>query len=253
MSISVAPHIADPALVELALSEREAPVDRSRALRLMGFDPVRPLRVLAFAIETGGGSDLDAVMLLTREHLQGSVRSTVIDGVLATLLQRNDSRSPSADLRAALTRRREQGSRTAPHGVVAGIGNSVTGLAAYSSWAQARIALCFAATGSRNESVVDYEGLGCLAMIAEIPAARLRQDPDVVAIAALPDADVDALEAFCRYGSLRQAAASLHMHHSSVAARIARVEATLNRHLDDPIDRFRVTLALLARRVLSTG
>jgi sugar diacid utilization regulator len=219
----------------------------------MGFDPVRPLRVLAFAIEAGGGSDLDAVMLLTREHLQGPVRSTVIDGVLAALLQRSDSRSPSADLRAALARRREQGSRTAPHRVVAGIGSSVTGLAAYSSWAQARIALCFAATGARNESVVDYEGLGCLAMIAEIPAARLRQDPDVVAIAALPDADVDALEAFCRYGSLRQAAASLHMHHSSVAARIARVEATLDRHLDDPIDRFRVTLALLARRVLSTG
>jgi len=84
VSISVTPHIADPALVELALSEREAPVDRSRALRLMGFDPVRPLRVLAFAIEAGGGSDLDAVMLLTREHLQGSVRSTVIDGVLTT-------------------------------------------------------------------------------------------------------------------------------------------------------------------------
>jgi DNA-binding PucR family transcriptional regulator len=249
--LTVAPHIADPALVELVLSEREAPVDRSRALRLMGFDPVRPLRVLAFAIERGGGSDLDSVMLLTREHLQGAVRSTVFDGVVATLLQRADSRSPSADLRAALERRRKQGSRTAPHGVVVGIGGSVTGLAAFSSWTQARRALHFAATGARNEAVVDYEGLGALAMIAELPADRLRQDPDVMAIAALPDADVDALEAFCRYGSLRQAAASLHLHHSSVAARLARVEETLELRLDDPIERFRVTLALLARRVLS--
>ena len=252
MSISIAPHIADPALVELALSEREAPVDRIRALRLMGFDPIRPIRVVMFTVEAGSGSDASAIPLLIREHLQGRARSTVINEVTTTLLQRGDPGTPSVDLRAAITRRVAQGSRTAPHGVLVGIGSSVGVLETHVSWRQAHIALMFAATGARNEAVVDYDGLGALAMIAEVPTEVLQRDPDVMALTTLSDGDVDALEAFCRYGSLRQAATSLHMHHSSVAARLAHVESVLSwLCLDDPISRVRMTMALLARRVLA--
>jgi DNA-binding PucR family transcriptional regulator len=58
---------------------------------------------------------------------------------------------------------------------------------------------------------------------------------------------VAALEAFCRTGSLRQAAAELHLHHSSVAARLARVEQAVGWRLDTPGDRFRARLAVVAR------
>jgi DNA-binding transcriptional LysR family regulator len=61
--------------------------------------------------------------------------------------------------------------------------------------------------------------------------------------------DVDTLEAFCRTGSLRQAALALHLHHSSVAARLAHVEDALGWRLDEPQGRFRARMALLARRL----
>ncbi|MFC5113788.1 hypothetical protein ACFPN7_07550 [Amycolatopsis halotolerans] len=44
-----APHLADPALVELVLGEQAADEDRTRALTLLGLDTTRPLRVVAVA------------------------------------------------------------------------------------------------------------------------------------------------------------------------------------------------------------
>jgi hypothetical protein len=55
--------------------------------------------------------------------------------------------------------------------------------------------------------------------------------------------------AFCRTGTLRQAAAELHLHHSTVAVRLAQVESALGWHLTDPRDRFRAQLALHAMRL----
>jgi DNA-binding transcriptional LysR family regulator len=88
--------------------------------------------------------------------------------------------------------------------------------------------------------------------------ARLRAQGDVKALDVLAAtstgaADVAALEAFCRTGSLRQAAVTLHRHHSSVAARLAHVEDALGWRLDEPGDRFRARLALLARRLAERG
>ncbi|MCC9741966.1 helix-turn-helix domain-containing protein [Streptomyces sp. MNU89] len=51
---------------------------------------------------------------------------------------------------------------------------------------------------------------------------------------------------------MRQAAAELHLHHSSVAARLAHVEETLGWRLRDPQDRFRAHLALYAWRLSGT-
>jgi hypothetical protein len=88
-----------------------------------------------------------------------------------------------------------------------------------------------------------------LALLAEVPPERLRAQPDVAALDALAATDVAALAAFCRTGSLRKAAAVLHLHHSSVAARLAHVEKELGWRLDEPDDRFRARFALLARRL----
>jgi hypothetical protein len=183
-----------------------------------------------------------------------SVRVAVIGGIAAVLLQRRDDNvSPADDLRAALRERaREQ--RTSA-GVRVGVGGAADTLAAESSWVQARLALRFTRLdepthpGDPSAAVIDHDALGPLALLAEIPTERLRSQPDVVALAALAAADVAALDAFCRTGSLRQAAAVLYLHHSSVAARLAHVEDALGWHLDDPGDRFRAQLALWARRL----
>jgi sugar diacid utilization regulator len=88
-----------------------------------------------------------------------------------------------------------------------------------------------------------------VALLADIPADRLRAQPDVQALEGLTDESLAALAAFCRTGSLRQAAAELHLHHSSVAGRLAHAEKALGRHLTGPEDRFRARLALYALRL----
>ncbi|GAA0281876.1 helix-turn-helix domain-containing protein [Cryptosporangium japonicum] len=253
-----APHLADPALVELVLSDREAAADRTRALRLLGLEPDRPVRVVAVTDERGRDPGAEAVALVARGRPVRSVRVAVIGGVAAVLLQRRDgSASPADDLRAALSSRvaESRAGKATGSGIRVGVGGNVDGLAAGTSWEQARLALRFASAAcAPAEAVVDHDELGPLALLADIPTARLRDQPDVRALDAHARTDsgaldVAALEAFCRTGSLRQAAATLYLHHSSVAARLAHVEDALGWHLDDPRDRFRAQLALWARKL----
>jgi sugar diacid utilization regulator len=116
------------------------------------------------------------------------------------------------------------------------------------------VALRFAVPGAAAEAVADHDELGTVAVLADLPAARLRALPDVTLLAAVAARDggaagIDALSAFCRTGSLRQAAAELHLHHSSVATRLDRVEAVTGWRLREPGDRFRARLALYAWRL----
>ncbi|MBL7489419.1 helix-turn-helix domain-containing protein [Frankia sp. AgB1.9] len=242
--------LADPALVELALSEREAAVDRSRALRLMGFDPDQRLRVLAVATGTNAADCRQTVGRLAGGTLRGRHRCTVLADVAAVLFQsaKNPGCSPAGDLSAVLRADRDQpGGDRELLDVVVGVGGAVTALDAHESWRQATLALRFTAHGRHQSRVVEFDGLGALAIVAEVPEARLRQNPDLVALEALTASDIEALEVFCLSGSLRQAAAALHLHHSSVAARLDNIEAALGWRLDDPLGRFRAMLALLAR------
>ena len=107
----------------------------------------------------------------------------------------------------------------------------------------------------------DHGELGPVALLADIPVARLRAQEDVRRLGRLArgergeraagqgDGLLAALAAFCRAGTLRRAAAELHLHHSSVAARLARVEKEFGWNLHDPQDRFRAQLALYAVRL----
>ena len=235
------PHqVADPALVERVLSEREAVEDRARALRLLGLVPEQPLRVVAVA----GAS---SVALLGRHELRPGVRVAAV-GPLAVALAPG-AESAADTLRALL---REHGAE----GVRIGIGGSAPALDAGVSWAQARLALRFAVdvAGLPDEAVVDHDTLGPVALLADIPVDRLRAQTDVRALAELAEgkggpAALAALTAFLRTGSLRHAAIDLHLHHISVAARLAGVETALGYRLSDPRDRFRAQLALYALRL----
>ncbi|MEE1939957.1 helix-turn-helix domain-containing protein [Streptomyces sp. TRM 70361] len=269
------PRAADPALVELVLSGREDAPDRARALRLLGLAPQAPLRVVAVAPRepdpvTGTDAGVAAVALFGRGALRGSVRVARVGSLGAVLVQRpegtpgGNAASPAAELRAALRERaRERGTARRPDGGIrVGIGGAADPLAAHDSWAQACSALRFAVAGSPQEAVVDHDALGPVALLADIPVERLRAQPDVRLLGELARSErgggqgsdlLAALAAFCRTGSLRQAAAELHLHHSSVAARLAHVEKELGWQLRDPQDRFRAQLALYALRLAGDG
>ncbi|MEC3982260.1 PucR family transcriptional regulator [Amycolatopsis sp. H20-H5] len=241
-----APHLADPALVELVLSEREAAEDRSRAVKLLGLVPDRPVRIVAVATVPGKDPGAEAVALIARTGRHQPVRMALVGPHAALILQPpkpGDALLPT--LEAALTERAT---------VRLGFGGPADTLDARTSWEQAQLALRFT---SAETPVVDFTKLGSLALLAKVPVDLLRRDTDVQALTALASTpngklDVAALEAFCHNGSLRKAADLLHLHHSSVASRIARIEDTLGWALDTPEGRFRAMLALLARRLADT-
>ncbi|RSN27362.1 LysR family transcriptional regulator [Amycolatopsis sp. WAC 01416] len=249
-----APHLADPALVELLLGEQAGEEDRARALRLLGLAAGRPVRVLAVGTEDGRDPGAAAVGLLARGGSLPRLPVATVGEVAAVLLQPRDDDAIVGALRSALADRARE--RDATGGVRVGVGDAVPGLEARHSWLQARLAERFAVPAA--EPIVVHGDLGSLTLLAEVPVARLQGQDDVLALDALAAtptgaADVAALEAFCRTGSLRQAAVALHRHHSSVAARLAHVEDALGWRLDEPGDRFRARLALLARRLAQRG
>ncbi|MFE6972104.1 PucR family transcriptional regulator [Streptomyces sp. NPDC057682] len=285
---------ADPALVELVLSGREDVPDRVRALRLLGFSPDTGLRVVAVAGRPGTDAGVEAVALLGRGAPMGTVRVARVGALGAVLVQPGTDAAgddTAARLREALRTRagergavappgsRPPGSGTArpsppratgsdgtrPHapapGIRAGVGGEADPLDARASWCQARAALRFAVAGDPLDAVADHTELGPVALLADIPADRLRAQSDVRGLGRLARDDragqgaalLAALSAFCRTGTLRRAAAELHLHHSSVAARLTRVEKECGWNLRDPRDRFHAQLALYAWRLAEAG
>lgn len=256
--------VADPVLVETVLSRQESLADRCRALRQLGLVPETSLRVAAIAVDRGRDPAAAAVMLVARGRPMRSVYVANVGGIAAVLFQQEGgTHSPTDGLRSALRERRsEQGLHA---GIRVGIGGSVQATAAERSWQQALLALRFAplpeahtVAGDPGEFVVDHDELGVLSLLAGIPNDQMVNDPDVGALNALGQSeggllDIATLEAYCRTGSLRQAAQVLHLHHSSVAARLARIEDTLGWHLDDPSLRFRAQFALWVRRLAPGG
>ncbi|MEU9200804.1 helix-turn-helix domain-containing protein [Streptomyces sp. NPDC048332] len=256
---------ADPALVELVLSGREDAPDRVRALRLLGLEPEADLRVAAVAGRPGADAGMEAVALLGRGALRGTARVARVGALGAVLVQRTGGAETgvAAELREALRARdRERGAaRRSGSGVRVGVGGATDPLDARTSWAQARAALRFAVADTPQDAVADHGELGPVALLADIPAGRLRAQEDVRRLGRLARGErgegaagqggglLAALAAFCRTGTLRQAAAELHLHHSSVAARLARVEKEFGWSLRDPQDRFRAQLALYALRL----
>ncbi|GAA3446660.1 helix-turn-helix domain-containing protein [Planomonospora venezuelensis] len=222
----------DPALVELALSAGAGEAERSRALRLLGFGPAAPLRVLAVPDEDGGAA-LVAHLRAAGHH----ARSASMGGAAAVLAA-------------------PPGVGALPDGQRAGLGPAVPGGRAADSWAGARAALRF--TGPHPaDRVVDWAGLGALALFAEhVPDEAVAALPDVRALqglARLPHGAeaLEAVRALCAEGSVRRAAAAVHLHHSSLAARIARAETVLGFPLADPAGRLRAHLALRLLRLVS--
>ena len=213
--------MADPALVELAISPGSDEAARARALRLLGFAADLPVRVVAVLSQR----PLDQVGdLICPARLVKTARLADVGVILATTVD----------------------AARFPAGVRAGIGTADNPGRA---WREARTAVRF--TGPR-EPVIRYDDLGALALLAEIPQASSRGNADVAAIARVagnPE-DLETLDAYCATGSLRRAACLLHLHHSSVARRVEQIGKIMGIELTEPAGLIRARLALTARRLL---
>ncbi|MDL4821478.1 helix-turn-helix domain-containing protein [Actinomadura opuntiae] len=222
----------DAALVELVLSADAAEVDRSRALRTLRFEPAAPLHVLAVA---GTGTGVQAVL-----------------GALG-----RDARAASPGrMHAVLTREvPAELERRPPHGARIGVGPALPGVEAPEAWRRARAALRFTTLGDGLPAVVRHDRLGGLAAVAaRLRPADIAEVADVAALdrlAAEPHGDdvLEVLVAFCATGSTRKAAARVHRHHSTIAARLAQAERHLGFSFHAPGGRLRLELALLLRHL----
>ncbi|MFF8598754.1 helix-turn-helix domain-containing protein [Streptomyces sp. NPDC015232] len=222
--------MADPALVELAVGTGTDEAARARALRLLGFAAGAPLHVAAVR----SAVPLDRVGALVCPG--GLVKAAVLAGpgggtgvLLATAVDRS----------------------AFPEGVRAGLADSAGPEPLDATWRRARTALRFA---SAREPVVVHVELGALALLAEVPAAAARANPDVTALSrfaagASPE-DLETLDAYCATGSLRRAADLLHLHHSSVSRRLDHLSRTLALDLTTPTGLTRARLALTTWRLL---
>ncbi|MFE3189712.1 PucR family transcriptional regulator [Nocardia sp. NPDC059240] len=243
----------DPALLEVVLSEKERREDRVRAMRLLGLDPARATRVLAVA----GPGAAEAVRIIGEQV--PVLRQAVIGATVAVLVQDPALRDGCADhgLSDALNHAVVEAfpaSRTGAGGPWIGMGERLPAVAAATSWEQARRALRFASSTWHGRRVVAFERLGSLELLADMPVQRLLGNADVVRINEFASNEagalaVDTLEAFCMFGTLRGTAQELHLHHSTVAARIAQVEAVMGWDMGEALDRFMATLVLTVRRI----
>ncbi|MGR6922950.1 PucR family transcriptional regulator [[Actinomadura] parvosata] len=213
--------MADPALVELAISAEADEAARARALRLLGFAAGLPVRVVAVRSRLPL-DQVGALICPARPVKAAPLGDTGV--ILATTVD------PSAF----------------PAGVHAGVGPAGS---PHLSWQQARIALRFT---TPREPVVRYDDLGALALLAEIPQDVAQDNADVAAIARMAGSpeDLETLDVYCATGSLRRAADLLHLHHSSVARRLEQIGRTLGIELTEPTGLTRIRLALTAWRLL---
>jgi hypothetical protein len=250
--VSGTPHLGDPALLEVVLSGKEHREDRARAIRLLGLDESRPTCVLA----TSGHSPPETVRLITGELPVPTVRSAVIGNATAILCQGSfDMRELSDRLERVVVEHFPAVVNThTAAGPWVGIGSVGNAFGASTSWHEAVRALRFASSTGFGRRVVAYERLSSLELLADLPIDRVRRNRDVARIneiASTPagELDVETTEAFFVYGSLRRTATELHVHHSTVAARLARIQARMGWDFEDPVDRFLGTLVLMVRRI----
>ncbi len=96
---------------------------------------------------------------------------------------------------------------------------------------------------------LDYEELGPLVHIAslrpdEAGSSELVRMCQFMMQTPTGQAELVALDAFCRLGGVRAAATAMHMHHSSLSNRLRNAERRLSLSLTEPQARLQVTLAL---------
>jgi hypothetical protein len=230
------------ALLRLAVSSAAAETERLRAVDRLGLSPTSTVHVTAV---TGPPAALDEICCA----LSGRSRARVGEAdVLLAAQQPPDAMS-------------------IPLG--GQIGSAAPHLAVHlpQAWKEARTALRFTLPSrhlhppylSHEPALVRFENLGGFAAIAEaLTAEQISQVPDVAALDRLAgqaggEEMIRTLEVVAATESQRRAATILHLHHNSVAHRVARAEQVIGYSVAKPYARPRLMLALVMRRLRATA
>lgn len=248
---ATASELADPTVFEMILSSRESVEERSLALRRIGLSPESTLIVLAVADEQPREDrDRGLEEALRRASTLGRARGARLASLGIVLVQTHPSDESRSDLQAL----REALCGTLPAESASfrcGISAPVSALDVTTGWDSARSALSFARPKADRAHAVEATELGAITALAAVPANVWMADWRVRALRELAETDtgridLDILETYLTQGSLRMSGQVLHMHHSSVAARLARLEEKLNLNFSAQPDLFQARLCLYA-------
>jgi hypothetical protein len=235
-------------VLESVLSSDVAPESAQRLLRRLGFDLERPIDVAAVLA--------DDVAKLTEQLT--SVRdgvtawsSVTAPAVCAALGNVGAVIAQSGPCESTNER------RSLPFSCGARVGFSLdcSPSALSEGWREANAAAQFARILGYG-SAVDYRDLGSLELLAGIVPDRVAANKDVQKLRELADSPrgreaVQALEAVLVHGSVRQAAAAIYLHHSTLHYRMAQIEMSLGFGLQDQQGRVRAAVAVALWRLLS--
>jgi sugar diacid utilization regulator len=239
-------------LVDVVLSATENDPDRSRALRALGLRSDQDVIVVAVAGPRGADvATATSLFLAGRGGLRPAV--TMVGDVAAAVMH-----APARDASMAQALRDRISDPYNRHvslfaGLRVGVGRAVPALRARCSWDQAQKSLRFAGAPG-IEPVADHAELGVLTLFARFDPATLAEVPEVTAVneyrrRPTGPQDLAVVDVFCRTGSLRRAAAALHMHHSTVQPRIERVEQALGWDLTQSRQRLRARMTFIVCRL----
>jgi PucR C-terminal helix-turn-helix domain len=225
-------------LLQLAVTASVPALARRRALEHLGLRPAAVVHVVA---TTGPPSQLDGL----GAHLAGRYHGRI--GGLGVVLA---AQLPADTL-------------AVPPGCRAGIAAPCPATDLPLAWRQARTALRFTLPSTHlappyppyQPPVVHFDRLGPFALAAEtFTAEQISQQQDVITLDRLAEAPggeemLQCREAVAATDSLRRAAAVLHLHHNSLAHRVARAEQVLGYSISDLYARPRLMLAIVLRRI----
>lgn len=229
--------LADPAVLQVLL--RSDPgvageAEISRAVRLLGFAPGQSVVPVALATRSG----MDQALAAVRTSLVGETGRRVVGTSL------------SDQLAVLLVADRPPPTTGLPVGVVACVGEAVAVECCAQAWAAVRKGVRFAALGGRWAPWQRLATIGAVSVLVDVPAEVAMNHPDVRALAHLAgrasgELDIRLVEAVCHSKSAREAASSLHLHHSSAAYRLESIESALGFDVRSAEGRYRARTALL--------
>ncbi len=243
-------------LIELLVSTGAEPEERIDAMGLLGISREQPLEIAAVVSRTEPSALAAGLAALHRSIREGHdavrppiVRSAVLGNIGAIVAQPDLAalRADAGGSGVALS--------NVQSGLLIGTARQRPPEQAADSWQQAQTAIRFCGLFGLG-NLVDYDDLGSLALLAQLPQSAIDSNPDVRAIAELAStsggrAIVDTLQQRLASGSIRETAAALYLHHSSVQYRLQKAEAALGLQIEDPQSRLRAELALVLRALSS--
>jgi PucR-like helix-turn-helix protein len=225
--------LTNPALLHTLLSDHASEAEMARAARLLGFRAGQQVRVLAVHSEVRVERILPALRVAVATATRGRTVAAPMTNNLAVLIAAG-AVPPT----------------TTPHSIAVCVGPEVPIEQCGRSWSQARRGIRFATLRARPSDWIVAEDLGCVIALADLDPQQIMSLPDVHAIGEVArsrsgSTDMKILDQLGRRDSLREVAAALHMHHSSVAYRVDRISDLLGFDVRSGDGRYRARTALL--------